>query len=217
MKLLRVDSSIRTEGSISREVADSAQQAWLAEHPEGEVILRALGARPVSIETWMAAASTRTVPADERTPEQQAALDLAGELLAELLAADAYLIAVPLYNWGVPATLKLWIDLLFTLPDLGPAGTAPLAGRPGVLVIARGGGYGPGTPRDGWDHSTPWLERIFGEVWQLDLRTVVAELTLANVVPAMAELRDLAAASLSQAHTDADRHGREIARANVAV
>ena len=84
-------------------------------------------------------------------------------LADEVLAADAIVVASPLYNFGVPQHLKTWIDLLITDPRLGP-GTAPLTGRPLALVIARGGGYGPGTPRAGWDHATPYLQQIFGAV-----------------------------------------------------
>ena len=212
MNLLRLDASIRTEGSISRQVADSVQQAWLEEHPDGTVVQRDLAQQPIPVETWIAGARTRFVAVEDRTPEQLAALALAETLRDEVLAADAYLFSVPLYNFGVPTTIKLWIDTLLTLPDFSPYGSLPLAGRPAVLVVSRGGGYGPGTPRDGWDHSTPWLQRIFSDVFKLQLRTVAAELTLANVNPAMAELRDLAAQSLSDAHAAADQHGREIAR-----
>ena len=212
MNLLRVDASIRTEGSISRQVADSVQQAWLAEHPDGTVVQRELGRHPLLVQDWIASSDARFVAAEDRTPEQLAAIAVAETLRDEVLAADAYLFSVPLYNFGVPATIKLWIDTLLTLPDLSPYGTAPLTGRPAVLVISRGGGYGPGTPRDGWDHSTPWLQRIFTDVFKLQLRTVTAELTLANVNPAMADLRDLAARSLSEAHAAADQHGRDIAR-----
>jgi FMN-dependent NADH-azoreductase len=118
---------------------------------------------------------------------------------------------VPLYNFGVPAHVKAWVDLLLTDPRLGPAGDQPLTGRPAVLVAARGGGYGPGTPREGWDHATPWLRRIFADVLGLDLSVAEAELTLAGVNPAMAELRPLAEQSLRDAHATAKSHGRTIA------
>ena len=212
MILLRVDASIRSEGSVSRAVADTAQQAWLAEHPDGQVVHRELGLTPLRIETWALAVSTQVVPAEQWSDEQKQAVALIQELREELLSADAFLFATPLYNFGVPSTIKVWIDLLLTQPDLGAGGPGPLKGRPAVLAIARGGGYAEGTPRAGWDHSTPYLQRIFGDVFQLDLRLVEAELTLAEVVPAMAELRGLAAESLSQAHTAAGEHGREIAR-----
>ena len=212
MTLLRLDASLRAEGSVSREVADTVQRAWQAEHPGARIVHRDLGREPIALDSWIAANAARTVPAEQRTPEQKQAVALVETLRDELLDADAYLFAVPLYNFGVPSNLKTWVDLLLTLPELGGSGPAPLAGRPAVLVVSRGGGYGTGTPREGWDHATPWLQRIFSDVFRLELRTVAAELTLANVVPAMAGLKDLAAQSLADAHVEADRHGREIAR-----
>lgn len=216
MTLLRIDTSIRVEGSISRAIADSVQAAWQAEHPNGEVVRRDLGRHPISVESWIAAVGGGMTPAEQRTPQQVAGAELAKTLHDELLAADSVLIAAPLYNFGIPANLKTWIDLLLTSPDLG-AGQDALKGRPAVLALSRGGGYGQGTPREGWDHSTPYLERILSDVFALDVRTVAAELTLADVVPAMAELRGLAAQSLSEAHSAADGHGKHLASAGSAT
>jgi len=78
-------------------------------------------------------------------------------------------------------------------------------------VISRGGGYGPGTPRAGWDHATPYLTRIFADSWGLDLKVVEAELTLAPVVPAMADLIPLHERSLSAAHAKAQTDSRHLA------
>jgi FMN-dependent NADH-azoreductase len=75
-------------------------------------------------------------------------------------------------------------------------------------VIARGGGYGAGTPREGWDHATPYLLRIFGDVFGADVTLVAAELTLADVTPAMADFRDLAKANREAAHELAAATGR---------
>jgi FMN-dependent NADH-azoreductase len=149
-------------------------------------------------------------PLDERTPEQAAAVALAAELADELLGADGAVVAAPLYNFGVSQHLKTWIDLLITDPRLAP-GQQPLAGCPLVLVVARGGGYGKGTPREGWDHGTPWLLRIFGDVFGMDVQLISAELTLADVNPAMAGLRDLAAQSRRDAHALAEAAGRDLA------
>ena len=212
MTLLRIDTSIRVEGSISRAIADSVQAAWQAEHPTGVVVRRDLGQHPLSVDSWIAVVAGGQIPAEQRTPAQAEAAELAATLRAELLAADSVLVAAPLYNFGIPANLKTWIDLLLTSPDLG-AGQAALQGRPAVLALSRGGGYGTGTPREGWDHSTPYLERILTDVFGLDVRTVAAELTLADVIPAMAELRPLAAQSLSAAHGSATDHGKHLAQA----
>lgn len=209
-QLFRLDASLTAEGSVSRSVADTFEQTWLAEHPHGVVVRRDLGAAPVPF-IDVAAISSRLVPVDERTPGQHAAVELADQLTAELVDSDAYLFAVPLYNWTIPAALQAWIDRIFTAEALRAGGDEPIAGRPAVLVHSRGGGYGPGTPREGWDHAVPYLHRILADVWKLDVSEVTAELTLAGRVPAMAHLKAVADASLDAAHGAVEQHARRIA------
>jgi len=212
MKLFRLDSSIRAEGSVSRRLADAVKQQWLAQHPHATVIRRDVGLEPLPALWPPAVAGSFLPPEVERTPEQLAGARLATELLDELQSADAYLFAVPIYNWGIPQHLKNWIDLIHTDPRTrAPDGTL-LAGRPAVVVEARGGGYAPGTPREGWDHVTPYLTQIFGDVWGLELSFARAELTLADVNPAMHHLRDLAAQQLAAAEEVASAHGAQVAR-----
>ena len=95
---------------------------------------------------------------------------------------------------------------------LAAAGGRPLAGRPAVLVAVRGGAYGPGTPREGWDHATGWMRQILEDVWGLDLRIVETEFTPAGPNPALdqfiepaAEMR--ATAELPAAEQDAHLAG----------
>lgn len=209
MNLFRLDASIRRDGSVSREVADTVQRAWQSEHPSGTVRYRDLGRHPLPATAWSDAVEGGAAPAGQRSPEQAAALRLAAELGSEMRAADAYLFAVPLYNFGVSQHVKAWWDILWT--DLREFGERPLAGRPASLVVVRGGGYGPGTPREGWDHATPWLRRVLGDVLGLDLHVTEAELTLADVNPAMAGLRDKAAQLRAEAHVSAERHGKRLA------
>ncbi|MFC5139572.1 FMN-dependent NADH-azoreductase [Actinomycetospora rhizophila] len=212
MTLFRLDSSIRTEGSVSREVADTLERAYLDQHPDGTVVRRDLRAAPVPADAWPTAALAGFTPEDQRSDEQRAAVDLAARLADEVEEADALVVATPLYNFGVSQQLKMWIDLLITDPRFAP-GTSPLAGKPVTLVIARGGGYGEGTPREGWDHATAWIVRILADVWGGDVTLVEAELTLADVVPAMAELRPLADQVRARAHELAGDAGRHMARA----
>lgn len=87
------------------------------------------------------------------------------------------------------------------------APTSSSSGRRAIVVVSRGGGYGPGTPREGWDHGTAWLVRVLGEVWGAEFEVIEAELTLAEVVPAMAELRPRAAQVRARAHASADTAG----------
>jgi FMN-dependent NADH-azoreductase len=205
--LFRLDSSVRHEGSVSREVADAVELAWIRHHPQGRVTRRDLAVSPLPADAWSLAVSAGFVTEAERSPQQRAATTLAASFADELFAADAALIASPLYNFGVPQHLKAWIDLLITDPRFAP-GTTPLSGRPVTLVVARGGGYSAGTPREGWDHATPYLQRIFGDVFDADVTVVTAELTLAEVNPQMAHLRGLAADSRAHALELAAATGR---------
>jgi len=148
-----------------------------------------------------------------RSDEQKAALALAATLTHELVAADALLFAVPLYNFGVSQHFKTWVDMVITDPRMA-AGTQPvLAGKSAVLVTVRGGNYRPGTPREGWDHATGWMRRILADVWHLDLKVVEAEFTLVGVNPALDQFKDLARQLRREAEEQARRHGRELGAA----
>ncbi|MEU0840828.1 NAD(P)H-dependent oxidoreductase [Streptomyces sp. NPDC005962] len=144
-------------------------------------------------------------------PEQREALALAASLTDELAGADALLFAVPLYNWGVSQHFKTWADLVVTDPRMSPKAVPVTEGKPAVLVTVRGGGYGPGTPREGWDHATAWMRRILADVWRLDLRVVETELTLADTNPEMAQLKELAMKLRADAEDAARSCGQALA------
>lgn len=210
MSLFRLDASIRVEGSYSREIADIVEDEWRAAHPTDTIVRRHLGTDPLPATVWADAVTAAFIPSEKRTAEQQAAVALAAQLTDELVAADALLFAVPLYNFGVSQHFKTWVDTVITDPRMA-AGSAPiLAGKPAVLVTARGGAYGSGTPREGWDHATPWMRRILADIWQLDLKVVEAEFTLVGVNPALDQFKDLAARMRVQAEELARSHGRTL-------
>jgi FMN-dependent NADH-azoreductase len=209
--LFRLDASIRPAGgSVSRQLADRFETVWEKEHPGAPVTRREVGLSPLPVFN-AAQHSAPMVPEADRTPEQVEAVAQGRRLGDELLAADAYLFAVPLYNWTIPAGLHTWLDWMLTDGRLKVPGEEPLAGRPAVVVHSRGGGYGPDTPRAGWDHAEPYLRRVLADVLRLDVTFVTAELTLAGVVPAMAGLKDLADESMRLAHRDAEDHARRVA------
>ncbi len=208
MTLFRLDASIRAEGSASREIADIVEREWLAAHPGDTVERRHIGVDLLPADAWATAVGAGFVAAEDRTAEQVAAVRLAATLTDELVEADAVLLAVPLYNWGVSQHFKTWFDLIMTDPRaFAPDGL--LAGKPLVLATVRGGAYGPGTPRHGWDYSTPYLRRMLAELWGAHLTVVERELTLAGVNPAMDPFRDLAA----RVHAEALDAAREAGRA----
>jgi FMN-dependent NADH-azoreductase len=206
MSLFRLDASILPGTSASTELADLLEAEWSAARPGEPVVRRHLGTDPLPADAWPLAVTAPFTPEGERTPAQRDALALAAGLTAELTSADAVLLAVPLYNFGVSQHFKTWVDLVAA--GAGDA-TGLLKEKPVALVTVRGGGYGPGTPREGWDHSTPYLRRILGDWWQADLTVLERELTLAATIPAMESLRDLAA----QWHIEAKEAARHTGRA----
>jgi FMN-dependent NADH-azoreductase len=208
MSLFRLDASIRVEGSASREIADIVEAEWRAGNPGVPITRQHVGTEPLPSGAWAAAVTGSRLPAEQRTPEQAEAAALAAALVDELLDAEALLFAVPLYNFGVSQHVKTWVDLVLTDPRMGPAGGAPLAGKPAVLVTVHGGNYSAGTPREGWDHATGWIRRILEDGWHLDLRVVEREFTLVGVNPALDAFTDLAAELKATAERDALEQGR---------
>ncbi|MET8471219.1 NAD(P)H-dependent oxidoreductase [Streptomyces sp. NPDC006422] len=205
MNLLRLDASIFPGASASAEIADIAQAEWTAAHPGGTVTRRHLATDALPTDAWTLATVASHTPEADRTPAQHEALALAEALAEEIQSADAAILAVPLYNYGVSQHFKMWADLAIT--GAGPT-TPLLKGTPTVLVTAMGGGYGPGAPREGWDHSTPYLERVLADIWGADLTIVKRELTLAATTPGMEGLRELA----QQQHSDALSAARDAGR-----
>ena len=209
-QLFRLDASLAGETSVSRSVADTFEKVWRLEHPDGTVLRRDLGAAPVPFIDMTAVGARFTAG---RGPDPRAAgrrragrdADRRAALLGRLPVRRP---ALQLDQPGQRAGLGR--PHPHRRPAAGRRGRADRR-PPAVVVHSRGGGYGPGTPREGWDHAEPYLRRILEDVWKLDVTMVTAELTLAATVPAMADLKHLGAASLQAAHTAAEDHARRIA------
>ena len=210
MTLFRLDASILPATSASRALGDLVEEQWLGAHPDSTVIRRDLAADPIPATAWQNAVTGGFTPEPDRTADQREAMALATTLADELVNADALLLTVPLYNYGVSQHVKTWFGLAYPEPRIDIQGTA-LHGKPATLVTVLGGNYNPGSPKEGWDHSTPWLRRVLGDVWGLDLRIVERPFTLVGVNPALDAFTGVAAAIKEEAETGARRAGREIA------
>ena len=208
MSLFRIDASIQGDRSFSSALADLVQHEVTAAHPDEPVITRHLGNEPLPADAWQTAILANFTDPAARTQSQRSAVALAQTLTRELTEADAAVLALPLYNWGVSQHVKTWIDLAI-------AGAAPgsrlLDRTPVVLVTTRGGAYGPGTPKEGWDHSIGYLRRILADVWGAELTVIERELTLFGLNPALDGLADLAAITKQQAEQAAVEAGRALA------
>jgi FMN-dependent NADH-azoreductase len=211
--VFRLDASIKPEGSVTRAVSDTLENAIVAElGGDVTVTRREIGLNPLPSDAWATAAFAGWTPEADRTDAQKAAVALATELADELAAADTAIIAAPFYNWGVTQHLKTWFDLVLTDPRFSAGAEQPAgAGKTVFLVIARGGGYSEGAPKFGWDHATAWLKRVLEDVWGYDVTVIEAELTLAEVTPAMASLVEVARKNLADAHAAAETHGKSVA------
>jgi FMN-dependent NADH-azoreductase len=209
--LLHIDSSIKGADSVSRALTARAADAWRAAHPGGTVTYRDLGADPLP-HLDADGGLARMVPPDQHTPAQAASWALTVELIDEIRAADTVLLGLPLYNFGPPSTVKAWVDHLIAngLSVNPETHEGLLGGRDVIIVETRGGGYGAGSPREGWDHAEPWLPHGLS-MTGLEPRFIIAELTLADVNPAMAELKPLAAESLAAAERAIDELWRPVA------
>ncbi|MBB4685813.1 FMN-dependent NADH-azoreductase [Amycolatopsis jiangsuensis] len=202
--LLHIDSSISGARSVTRKLTARAAAVWRAAHPGAPVTYRDLGADPLphlDSETGLA----RFIPSAERTPAQAESVRLTEEVLAEVRAADTVLLGQPLYNYGPPSGVKSWIDHLvargFSMD--AETGEGLLGGRDFVVISARGGRYGLGSPRHGWDHAQTWLPCALSWVG-MEARFVTVEMTAAAWVSEMTELRARAVESLAAAEREID-------------
>jgi FMN-dependent NADH-azoreductase len=208
--VFRLDASIREADSVTRAIASTLESTLVEELGGAAVVRREIGLTPLPSTAWARSVFAGQTPAEQRSEEQREAVALAAELAAELQNADAYIFAVPFYNFGVSQHFKTWADLVATDPAFAP-GSKTLAGRPASLVVARGGEYGAGGPRDGWDHATGWLNRMLSDIWALDVQLIESELTFADTRDYMAHLREQAAGNLRNAHDQARDHGKRLA------
>ncbi|MFG2622495.1 FMN-dependent NADH-azoreductase [Streptomyces sp. NPDC048507] len=208
--LLHLDSSLSpAAASASRAATAAFRTAWEEQHPEGTVIYRDLSAEPVAHLDALAAHAAFTDPSTH-SPEQAAAFAERLALVAELEAADAVLIGAPMYNFSIPSTLKAWLDQVIVMGrTAGPE--SPLKGLPVTVVASRGGSYAPGTPREGLEYVTNYLDGLLTAMFGAEVDFIVPELTLAASNPSMADLVPLAEASRENALADATSRGKALA------
>ena len=176
--LLKLDSSPMGDHSISRKLTAKFTDTWRKSHPGGRVVSRDLSATQIPIidGSWIGAAYT---PEEGRSPAQRNVLALSDELFAELLAADELVLGVPMHNFSIPSTLKLWIDQVmrvgktFAYDAAGPKGL--LDNKKATLLIASGGVYGEEGGLASLNFVAPYLRAVFGFIGIMDVTIISAE------------------------------------------
>ena len=172
--LLLLKSSIYSNDGQSSRLADQAVAGWRAANPGGRVITRDLARDPVPHITEERFAAFLAKPG-ERTRGQQAIVDYSDSLIRELQSADAIVLGLPMYNFGVPSTLKAYFDhiaragVTFQYTENGAVGL--LTGKKVYVTAARGGLYA-GTPLD---TQTAYVRTFLGFLGMTDVEFVYAE------------------------------------------
>ena len=182
--LLHVDSSPRAERSHSRRLTREFIEAWKQAHPADVVTYRDVGRNPVPHvdEAWIAAAYAQQ--AELQNPQLQEAIRISDRLVDEFLAADLYVIGVPMYNFSIPSTFKAYIDQIvrpgrtFELdPENVENPYKPLVlNKQMVVITARGdSGFGIGERNEKMNYQDPYLRTIFGFVGITDITFIQVE------------------------------------------
>jgi len=174
MNILQVNSSVRREGSKSTLLANTIVAQLRAINPGANVTVRDLAQTPhPGLDD--AALQALFTPADQHTPEQAARVAQDDALIAEIQAADIVVLGVPMYNFGVSAQLKNWIDAVtraqvtFRYTGDGPEGL--LKGKKVYVALTRGGKY-RNTPAD---TQVPYLKTVLGFLGMTDVVFAYAE------------------------------------------
>ena len=170
--ILEISASARNEGSMSRLLARDLLKALEDRHGDITVTRRNVAeGLPFVDADWVLATNT---PEEERSDAQRRTLAFSDELVEELKAADILVIAAPIYNFSIPATLKAWIDMIarvrltFRYTENGPVGL--LEGKK-AYVLTPSGGVPVGSPVD---FATPYLRHALGFVGITDVHIVGA-------------------------------------------
>ena len=179
MNILRVDSSFREDGSISRALADYFMTKCLNARPD-DIVRRDVGidAPPVPDNHFVAANMT---PEAERNDAMRQALALSDALIAEIKHADRIVIGAPMYNFSVPGGLKNWIDHLvrlgetFAVNDAGEM-VGLLEGKKALIISPRGAmSYAQDGAMSGYDHVLPYLHTVLTFMGISDITDVAVE------------------------------------------
>lgn len=183
MTLLHIDASARQARSHTRHLSKRFADGWRARRPGDEVIVRDLGTDPPPpvTDAWIAAAFAKP---EQRTAEMNSVLAGSDRLIEELERADVIVAGVPMYNFGVPAPLKAYIDNVvrvgrtfgFDRARAGDPYWPMLRSRPLIILGARGDhGYDPGERIAHANHVEPYLRDVLGFIGLTDVTSIAVE------------------------------------------
>ena len=175
--ILLILGSPRNRASYSHQIGRRVVDDLKSRYPSAKVVVRNLAkeALPDVDEGFV---TGRVLAPDKRSAAETEALALSDVLVAELIAADVIVLATPMHNFGISASVKKWIDhivrpgVTFSYSDKGPMGL--VQGKKTVLVLARGGVYSEG-PMKPYDFQEPYLRTVLGLIGMTDVEVIRIE------------------------------------------
>ena len=185
-KILYIQASPRIERSYSIAVADAFVSAYKQANPKDEVVTINLFKKDLpSFDGLAVQAKYAILHGLKHSPEELAAWKKVEEVIAEFKSADKYVMAVPMWNFGIPYRLKQYLDIIvqptYTFsfsPQEGYKGL--VKGKPVFVSYSRGGAYPKGSAEEAFDLQTKYFQLALGFIGFTDIRTLVVEPTLAG-------------------------------------
>lgn len=176
--ILHIDSSPLGDHSVSRKLTAKVLAELKVNHPDTKIVTRDLGTSPLPHLSGITVSAFFTPP-EQRNELLNEALKLSDEVIDELFAADVIVIGAPMWNFGIPSSLKAWVDHIaragrtFKYGATGPESLLPL-GKKVIIASSRGGIYTSG-PMQVMDHQETYLKSILGFIGLHDVSIIRAE------------------------------------------
>jgi FMN-dependent NADH-azoreductase len=175
--ILLILGSPRGRASYSQQIGRRIVDDLKSRYPSAKVVVRNLTKEPLP-EVSDAFVTGRLLAHDKRSVAETEALAQSDIMVAELMAADVVVLATPMHNFGISASVKAWIDQIvrpgvtFSYSDKGPMGL--VRGKKAVLVLARGGIYAEGAMKP-YDFQEPYLRTVLGFIGMTDVEVIRIE------------------------------------------
>lgn len=174
LNILSVSASVQGDQSTSRRLANELIKGLVEKSGGAQVCERDVSNNDIALVTGEHVGAFYT-PADERSDEQNALLQQSDALLAELKAANTLVVATPMYNFGIPASLKAWVDMIcrvgetFRYTENGPQGLLDIDTM--YLVVATGGA----PVGSAVDFVVPYMKQVAGFIGIKNIEVVAAD------------------------------------------
>ena len=198
LNILSVSASVQGDQSTSRQLANELIRELTNKAGSSQICERDVSNNDIALVTGAHVGAFYT-PADERSDEQNALLQQSDALLAELKAANTLVVATPMYNFGIPASLKAWVDMIcrvgetFRYTENGPQGLLDIDTM--YLVVATGGA----PVGSAVDFVVPYMKQVAGFIGIKNVEVIAADRMNVDADASLAKAREELAALVQKA------------------